>query len=80
MLDVFNRISIGPLLDQDGVVVEAEQEAYDVHWDAPPVELNPVVKAFQELTVRKWQAYIEDPATNAGTDDGGVRRLASGDD
>ena len=90
VLDVFNRISIGPLLDQDGVVVEAEQEAYDVHWAAPPVELNPVVKAFQELTVRKWQAYLEDSANDKGASDTGaddaradneaVRRLASGDD
>jgi hypothetical protein len=63
---------------------------YDVRWDAPPVELNPAVKAFQELTVRKWQAYLVDSANDKGASDTGaddaradneaVRRLASGDD
>ena len=59
VLDISKRLSVGPLLDQDGFVVEAEQEGYEMHWDVPPVELNPVVKAFQELTVRKWQTYID---------------------
>jgi hypothetical protein len=47
-----------PLLKQDGVALEAEQEGYDLYWDAPPIELNPVVPLFQELTARKWADYL----------------------
>ena len=54
-----NRWAIGPLLDQDRFAVEAEQRGYERHWDAPPVELNPAVRAFQEVTVRKWREHLE---------------------
>lgn len=57
-LRISNCLLIGPLLDQDRMAVEAEQEGYETHWDAPPVELNPVVRAFQEVTIRKWQGYL----------------------
>ena len=58
VLKASNRLLIGPLLDQDRVAVEAEQQGYERHWDAPPIEFNPVVKAFQNVTVRKWQEYL----------------------
>ena len=38
--------------------VEAEQAGYDAHWDAPIVELNPVVTRLHDLTIRKWQAHL----------------------
>lgn len=59
-----NRWLIAPLLDQDRFAVEAEQSGYDRHWNAPPVELNPVVKEFQTVTVRKWRDYLirQDPS------------------
>lgn len=47
-----------PLLSEDGVALEAEQEAYDRYWDEAPIELNPVVPLFQQLTVRKWEDYL----------------------
>ena len=59
VLKISNRLLIRPLLDQDRFAVEAEQEAYEKHWDAPPVELNPAVNAFQALTVRKWREWLE---------------------
>ena len=37
-----NRLLIGPLLDQDRFAVEAEQEGYESHWDAPPVATGTV--------------------------------------
>jgi phenylpropionate dioxygenase-like ring-hydroxylating dioxygenase large terminal subunit len=59
LLRLSNRLLIKPILDQDGGAVEAEQEGYERHWHAQLAELNPVVRAFQTLTVRKWQCYLE---------------------
>jgi phenylpropionate dioxygenase-like ring-hydroxylating dioxygenase large terminal subunit len=59
VLRIANRWLIAPLLDQDRTAVEAEQSAYALHWTAPIAELNPAVRAFQEVTVRKWQAYLD---------------------
>jgi hypothetical protein len=58
-LQLANKLLVGPLLDEDGFAVEAEQDGYNRHWDAPLAELNPVVKAFQELTIRKWQEHLD---------------------
>lgn len=60
LLRIANRLAIRPLLEEDGMAVEAEQEGYDAHWDAPPAEVNPAVKAFQELTVHKWAEHLEE--------------------
>lgn len=68
VMKVSNRMLIAPLLDQDRFAVEAEQLGYERHWDAPPVELNPAVQAFQEVTVRKWRDHLSQEAEseNAG--------------
>ncbi len=58
VLKIANRTLIGPLLGQDRVAVEAEQEGYEKHWHAPPIEVNPVVREFQAVTVRKWQEHL----------------------
>ncbi len=58
VLKISNRLLIEPLLTQDRLAVEAEQQGYEQHWDAPPIEFNPVVRAFQKVTVRNWQAYL----------------------
>ena len=58
VLRVSSRLLITPLLTQDRFALEAEQEGYEKHWDARPVEFNPVVRAFQKVTVRKWQEYL----------------------
>jgi hypothetical protein len=66
VLRLSNRWLIRPLLSQDGAAVEAEQEGYERHWDAQLAELNPVVRAFQSLTVRKWQAFCDAQAAQQG--------------
>ena len=58
VMKVSNRLLIAPLLAQDRFALEAEQEGYERHWDARPVEFNPVVRAFQKVTVRKWQEHL----------------------
>jgi phenylpropionate dioxygenase-like ring-hydroxylating dioxygenase large terminal subunit len=58
LLRLSNRLLIGPLLQQDGWAVEAEQEGYETHFDAPLAELNPAVHLFQQLTIHKWEEYL----------------------
>ena len=59
VMRISNRLYITPLLLQDKTAVEAEQEGYEKHWSEPPIEFNPVVKEFQNVTVRKWEEYLE---------------------
>ena len=62
VLKIANRTLIGPLLSEDRVAVEAEQEGYEKYWSAPPIEVNPVVRAFQKVTVRKWREHLSSEA------------------
>jgi phenylpropionate dioxygenase-like ring-hydroxylating dioxygenase large terminal subunit len=43
---------------QDGVTVEAEQEAMEAHFHRPLPEPNPSVKLFNQVTVEKWDQYL----------------------
>ncbi len=65
VMHISNRLLISPLLAQDRTAMEAEQMAYEEHWNVPPIEFNPVVKEFQEVTVRKWEEYLKTKAANA---------------
>ncbi|UQA55162.1 aromatic ring-hydroxylating oxygenase subunit alpha [Polyangium aurulentum] len=58
LLEAAKLLHIGPLLDQDGWACSAEQEGYERHFDAPLMELNPAVDAFQRLTIRKWEEHL----------------------
>lgn len=58
VLKVANRVLIKPLLAEDGMAVEAEQDGYETHHTAPVAELNPAVALFQQLTVRKWEEHL----------------------
>ena len=58
-LQISNELLVRPLLSEDRMAVEAEQQGWEEHWNAPIVEVNPAVNAFQKLTVAKWDAYIE---------------------
>ena len=58
VLRLANRWLIVPLLRQDGIAVEAEQVAWDRHFDRPVPDLNPAVGLFQALTVRKWDEHL----------------------
>ena len=62
VMKISNRLLIAPLLSQDRFALEAEQEGYEEHWDARPYEFNPVVQAFQEVTVRKWREHLANGA------------------
>ncbi len=58
LLEIGNRLLMRPLLEEDGFAVEAEQNGYERHYDAPVAELNPAVLEFQKLTIRKWEEYL----------------------
>jgi len=79
ILDVSKHGLIRPLLAQDGVAVEAEQEGYEQYWNTQFAELNPVVRAFQELTVRKWEEHLAAaPSRPSRTREGGSADALSG--
>ena len=59
VLRIANPLLLKPILLEDGIALEAEQEGYDEFWDAPPIELNPAVPLFQQLTAKKWEAYLQ---------------------
>jgi 4beta-methylsterol monooxygenase len=58
VMRVAKEVLVRPLLEEDGVAVEAEQEGYNAHFDQPIVELNPAVAEFQKLTIRKWEEHL----------------------
>ena len=58
VLGIAKEAVFKPLLEEDGVACEAEQNGYNEHWNAPIAELNPAVHEFQALTIRKWESYL----------------------
>lgn len=58
LMRVAKRVLIKPLLEQDGRMVEAEQEAYERDPNARTYELNPAVIEFQKLMVEQWRRYV----------------------
>lgn len=63
VLNIAKPLVFKPILNEDGVALEAEQLGYESYWDAPPIELNPVVPLFQRLTARKWENHLERATT-----------------
>ena len=59
LMKAAGALAVRPLLRQDGTAVEAEQEGYERNFASPLVELNPAVHLFQDLTIRKWEQYLE---------------------
>ncbi|GHE43619.1 3-chlorobenzoate-3,4-dioxygenase [Streptomyces longispororuber] len=59
LMRLAGALAVKPLLRQDGVAVEAEQTGYEIHHAAPVVELNPAVGLFQDLTIRKWEEFLD---------------------
>ena len=72
-LSLANRLLIRPLLSEDGVAVEAEQEAYETSAGAPFIEFNPAVTMFQKLIARRWEEYLALAICAAGRDRRGAR-------
>jgi hypothetical protein len=66
MMKATRYTTLQPLLGQDVWVIRREQDGWNRHWDRPAPELSPVVKAFQDLTIRKWQQYLERTKPGAG--------------
>jgi phenylpropionate dioxygenase-like ring-hydroxylating dioxygenase large terminal subunit len=62
VLRVLAPFYVKPLVSQDGVAVDWEQQGYEKHFDAPLAELCPVVPLFQELVVRKWEEHLASKA------------------
>ena len=65
MMKAQRWMTLQPLLGQDVWVIEREQDAWERHWDRPAPELSPVVKAFQDLTIRRWEEYLATRRTTA---------------
>jgi phenylpropionate dioxygenase-like ring-hydroxylating dioxygenase large terminal subunit len=74
LLTAGNALLVKPLLEQDGFAVEEEQRGFERHFDAPMMELNPAVNAFQNLTIRKWDEHL---AANGSRHKGGRARAAA---
>lgn len=53
-----NRTHVQPLLVEDKIACEAEQEGWERHWSEPIAEVNPAVHAFQNLTIKKWEQHL----------------------
>lgn len=58
LLQAANKLLVAPLLREDAVACEAEQDAYSRFFDAPVAELSPAVNLLQQLTIRKWEEYL----------------------
>ncbi|MDD5035662.1 MAG: aromatic ring-hydroxylating dioxygenase subunit alpha, partial [Methylococcaceae bacterium] len=58
VLNLAKPLVFKPILEEDGIALEAEQLGYESYWDSPPIELNPVVPMFQKLTARKWEEHL----------------------
>lgn len=57
-MQLTQRITLEPLLGQDVWVLAHEQTGWERHWDKPGPEVSPVVNAFQDLTIRKWEEHL----------------------
>ncbi len=66
LLRAAHPLHLKPLLSQDAVACEAEQAGWERHWDQPIAEVNPAVHAFQTLTIKKWERYLEREALKKG--------------
>jgi hypothetical protein len=58
VIKIGNPLFVRGVLNQDGFAIEAEQDGYEAHFDAPVIELNPVVSQVRELTIRKWEEHL----------------------
>jgi hypothetical protein len=58
VLNIAKPLVFKPILNEDGIALEAELLGYETYWDAAPIELNPVVPLFQRLSARKWEEHL----------------------
>jgi 4beta-methylsterol monooxygenase len=69
VMKIAREVLVRPLLSEDKFAVEAEQEGYDTHFDKPIAELNPCVRQFQDLTIRKWEEHLAKTQKRAPADE-----------
>lgn len=67
LLKVASRTLVKPLLSEDGVAVQAEQAGWEAHWDETAAELNPCIRQFQNVTIRKWEEHLAAKAATGHT-------------
>ena len=67
IMPIAKQVLVKPLLQEDGVAVEAEQEGYNMHFEQPIAELNPAVHEFQQLTIRKWEEHLQKSRSRPGS-------------
>ncbi len=58
IMEFAQRLQVRPLIAEDKIAVEAEQEGYNRHYQQPIAEVNPAVHQFQSLTIRKWEEHL----------------------
>ena len=63
-----------------GIAVAAEQAGWETHWDQPFAEISPAVHAFQALTIKKWEQYLERDAAKKLHKGSLVREARAGSD
>jgi phenylpropionate dioxygenase-like ring-hydroxylating dioxygenase large terminal subunit len=63
-LKAANRLLIRPLLNEDRIAVEAEQEGWQASSGRSALEFNPAVTMFQKLIVRRWEEHRSEAVQN----------------
>jgi hypothetical protein len=62
LLAIFVRLGqpllFRPIFSQDGWACSREQEGYEAAAESPCMELNPAMRMFQQLTIRKWAEHL----------------------
>jgi phenylpropionate dioxygenase-like ring-hydroxylating dioxygenase large terminal subunit len=59
LIKLINKFYVVPLLKEDLWVLEEEMLGHERHPDKHHYEFNPIVNAFQKMSLEKWQEYIE---------------------
>lgn len=58
LVSITKHLTIKRILAEDVMALEAEQEGYEKFWCESEIELNPIVRNFQNLAVEKWQNHL----------------------
>ena len=58
LIKLINKFYVVPLLKQDLWVLKEEQLGHDRHPHNHHYEFNPIVSAFQKMTMEKWEEYV----------------------
>jgi phenylpropionate dioxygenase-like ring-hydroxylating dioxygenase large terminal subunit len=58
LLRLINKLYVLPLLREDQWALEEEQRAHRSHAGRGSVELNPIIRAFQQMSLEKWEEYL----------------------